>query len=377
MASKRKTRKQRGRGEGSISQRANGRWEAKITVGYDGNGKRIRRAVYGVTKQEVQDKLAELRGQARTGMLMNPSNMNLADYLASWLATTVKPQTAKNTYSRYESLVRLHIVPHIGGLKVSTLVPMHVYHLMGELERNGESLWTRKMAGTVLHNALKSAVKLKLLLHNPAADVPRAKPGEKEMNILSADQVKVLLIAAKNKRIGAIFALAVGSGMRQGELLALKWDDIDFNRGSVTVKRSLVQVSSEFSLKEPKSKYSKRTISLPPFAMEALQYHRDEMMREGNIAAPVFCTRNGTYLAKSNLIRQVYHPMLAQAGLPRVRFHDLRHTACSLLLAAGESIKAVSRRLGHGSIDITLKTYYHLLPDADSALSERLQKLLA
>ena len=375
MAAKRKTRKQRGRGEGSISRRANGRWEAKITVGYGGTGKRIRRAVYGDTKQEVQDKLAELRGQARAGTLVDPSSLTLADYLTHWLANTVKPKTSVNTHARYESLVRLKISPHIGGLKVATLVPMHVYHLMGELERLGESLWTGKMSGTVLHNALKQAVRLKLLNHNPAADVPRAKPLEREMHIFSEEQVKVFIGAAKTKRIAALFILAVGSGLRQGELFALAWDDANFDRATVSVRRSLAEVKGQFTLKEPKSRRSRRTISLPPFVMDALRAHREAMFKDGNIKAPVFCSKNGQYQRKSNMIRQVYKPLLKQAGLPAIRFHDLRHTHASLLLARGESIKAVSQRLGHGSIDITLKTYYHLLPDADASLSDRLQKM--
>lgn len=372
---KRKSRKQRGRGEGSISQRTNGRWEAKITVGYDGNGKRIRRAVYGDTKQEVQDKLRELQGQAQAGTLVDQSGITLAEYLTSWLANTVKPQTSPTTHARYDSLVRLKVSPHIGGLKVSSLVPIHVYHLMGELERAQESLWTRKMAGTLLHNALKQAVKLKLLSHNPAADVPRAKPLEKEMKFFTEEQVKVFIEAAKKRRVGALFILAVGSGMRQGELFGLTWEDIDFEKNLVSVRRTLAEVKGAFTVKEPKSKRSKRTITLPPFVMEALREHRTKMLAEGHIKAPVFCAKTGQYQRKSNMLRQVFFPMLEKAGLPRIRFHDLRHTHATLLLAAGESIKAVSRRLGHASIDITLKVYAHLLPDYDEALAGRLQKM--
>lgn len=377
---KNKKRKQRGRGEGSISQRPSGRWEAKITIGTDGNGRRIRRAVYGDTKEEVQDKLAELRREARAGILVEPSALTLGEYLAEWLSTTVKPKCSPTTYNRYESIVRLKINPIIGGLKVSTLAPMHVYHLMGELQRKGESLWSQKLAGMYLHTALKTAVRLKLLASNPAADVPRAKPGEREMSILSEEQVKVMLTASKERRLGALFVLAVGSGMRQGELLGLAWSDFDLDAGTVTVRRSLVEVKKKdsgerFITKEPKSRSSKRTIKLSSFVVETMRRHRDAMLKEGNIAKPVFCTKGGEYVQKSNMMRQIYRPMLKKAGLPRIRFHDLRHCHVSLLLASGESIKAISRRLGHGGIEITLKTYGHLLPDADEKLADRLQKM--
>lgn len=377
---KNKRRKQRGRGEGSISQRPGGRWEAKITVGTDNNGRRIRRAVYGDTKEEVQDKLAELRREARAGLLTQPTQITVGEFLVEWLATTVKPKSSPTTYNRYESIVRLKITPIIGGLKVSTLVPMHVYHLMGELQRKGESLWSQKLAGMYLHTALKTAVRLKLLASNPAAEVPRAKPGEREMSIYSEEQVRVLITASRDRRLGALFVLAVSSGMRQGELLALEWTDFDFDAGTVSVKRSLVEVKKKdsgqrFITKEPKSRASRRTIKLSPFVVETMRRHQAAMLAEGNVASHVFCTKGGEYVQKSNMMRQIYLPMLKKAGLPRVRFHDLRHTHVSLLLAAGESIKAISRRLGHGGIEITLKTYAHLLPDADNALAERLQKM--
>lgn len=172
-----------------------------------------------------------------------------------------------------------------------------------------------------------------------------------------------------------LFITAVGTGLRQGELLGLTWADIDFDKGTLPVKRTLAEIKGQFIVKEPKSKRSKRTVSLPPFVTDALREHRAKMLAEGNIAGPVFCAKGGGYRRKSNMIRQAWKPMLKQAGLPAIRFHDLRHTHASLLLAAGESIKAVSQRLGHGTIDITLKTYYHLLPDADSSLSDRLQRM--
>jgi integrase len=373
-------RRRRGRGEGSISQRPDGLWEGKISLGYDGNGKRNRRTVYAKTKGEVQKKLRKIQGDFDLGQLADPTNVTVQGWLLNWLENTVKVNTSPTTYARYEQLVRLHVIPHLGALKMEKVAPVHVNDLFGKLERSGESLWTRKMAGTVLHNAMRQAVRLRLILHNPCADVPRANPGEKEMQILTEQQVKAFLKAAKNRRLYALFALALGSGMRQGELLGLQWPDIDFDKGTLAVQRSLAQVKREFILKEPKSRASRRTIRLPTFALTALLDYRKLMLAEGQDvkSGTVFVTKTGTYLAKSNLIRQVFRPILEQAGqLPAIRFHDLRHTHASILLARGESIKAVSRRLGHSDVAMTLRVYAHLLPDADGTLAETAQRAFA
>jgi integrase len=179
--------------------------------------------------------------------------------------------------------------------------------------------------------------------------------------------------------------------MRQGELLGLQWSDIDFQSGTVTVARTLGIVKNQFVVKEPKSKRSRRTIMIPAFVGAALQTHRAAMLAEGNIANRVFCTRSGRFITKSNLTRQVFRPILKAANasalakaeklqtepglLPEIRFHDLRHTHATMLLARENSVKAVSQRLGHASIEITLKHYAHVLPEDDSALANDVQKM--
>ncbi|MBA4067362.1 MAG: hypothetical protein C0501_27360, partial [Isosphaera sp.] len=174
-------------------------------------------------------------------------------------------------------------------------------------------------------------------------------------------------------------------GMRQGELLALSWADVDFDNGLVSVRRSLSQVKTEFIVKEPKSQHSRRTVTLPMFALTALQAHRAVALKAGTIAGPVFCTRNGTYLQRSNVLRE-FRSLVAKANAAEkekaaganarpdlvpaaVRFHDLRHTHATALIAAGHSHKAVSRRLGHADVAITLKVYAHLMPDDDAKLA--------
>jgi integrase len=225
----------------------------------------------------------------------------------------------------------------------------------------------------------------------PAADVVKARPDERETQYLTEPQTQRLLEAARSHRLNALFALALGSGMRQGELLGLRWEDVDFGTGALLVRRSLAQVRGEFILKEPKSKRSRRMIRLPRFALNALMGHRQAMLKEGNIAAPVFCTKTGNFIAKSNFIRQVFKPLIKRANemgvkeandngielslLPAIRFHDLRHTHATGLLARGYSIKAVSQRLGHASVELTLRVYAHVLPTDDGVLAEGLDQM--
>jgi integrase len=179
--------------------------------------------------------------------------------------------------------------------------------------------------------------------------------------------------------------------MRQGELLGLQWPDLDFDKGTVSVQRSLAQVQGQFILKEPKSKQSRRTIQLTHFALEPLQRHRSVRLKEGTITAPVFRTRTGGHIGKSNLIRQVFKPAVKRANavavevarktstqpdlLPDIRFHDLRHTHATGLLARSHSIKAVSQRLGHASIELTLRVYARVQPTDNGALAEGLDTM--
>ena len=211
------------------------------------------------------------------------------------------------------------------------------------------------MALTLLSNALRQAVR----------------------QFFSADQATRFLAASKPKRLRSLFALALGTGMRQGELLGLRWDAIDFERDMVTVRHSLAEVKSVFILKEPKRKRSRRTFKLPAFVVESLKEHQAAMAKKSHGSAFCFVTKNGNHIGKSSLTRQVFKPILKAAKLPQVKFHSLRHSHASALLQDGTSIKAVSQRLGHSTVELTLRVYFHLLPDADESLAALTDKLFA
>ncbi len=393
-----KSRKRRGRGEASIFQRASdGLWVSTISLGYDGAGKRIRKTVYAATKGEVAENLRKLQSEHDAGRLVATEELTTGEYLTRWLNNTAKNKVWAATYRRYKQLVELYLSPILGGVKLSKLAPLHVEQcyatmLKGTDKRRPAGATTRRAAGTVLSIALRHAVRVKLIQNNPAADVAKARPDEREMKVMTQAQAKRFLEAAKSHRHYALFALALGSGMRQGELLALQWGDIDFDKGTVEVKRSLSQVNAEFIVKEPKSKAGRRSILLPPFVLAALRDHRTAALKAGQISDPVFCTKTGTFTSKNNFVRQVFRPLIAKANTDDVkragetntepdpipinfRFHDLRHTHASHLIAAGHSIKAVSRRLGHADITITLKVYAHLMPNDDEKLAAGVEAL--
>lgn len=388
-------RKARGRGEGSIGCQ-DGRWFAYISLGYDEKGKRIRKRVYADSKKDAQKELRRLQNEHDAGRLVETEEITVGEYLTRWLDNTAKNNVGPQTFVRYSQLVNLYLKPILGGVKLSKLSPLHVeqcYSTMtkGFGERKPAGATTRKFAGVILSTALRHAVRIKLISHNPAADVAKAKPAEREMKFMTDKQVKCFLTAAQGQGLYSLFVTAIGTGMRQGELLGLQWNDIDFEKGTLEVKRSLAWVKKEAILKEPKSKSGKRTIGIPPFVLAALRELRTDALKTGQITAPVFCTRTGKHLDKKNVLRSfknvVKKANVAEregaekaGGEPNlipdeIRFHDLRHTHASCLIAAGHSIKAVSRRLGHGSIEITLRVYAHLMPNDDEKLTTGVEAL--
>ncbi len=384
----RKTQKaRRGREEGSIFERSDGRWAAEISLGFDGSGRRVRKTVYGADKGEVAEKLRKLQVSHDAGRLVDAEDLTAGEYLRRWLANTAKESVQGTTLARYTQLVELYLVPILGGMRLAKLRPLHVeqcYAAMakGEGTRKPAGAHTRKSAGVVLSAALKHAVRIGVIPSNPAADVQKARPAEREMAFMTPAQAKRFLEAARSNQNFALFALAVGTGARQGELLGLTWADFDLSKGTMDVRRSLSQVGGEFAVKEPKSKSSRRTVSLPPFALLAAEEHRAAALKAGRIAAPVFCTRTGGHLDKKNVLR-TFRTIVGNANkteakraepdlIPAtLRFHDLRHTHASGLIAAGSSIKAVSRRLGHADVSVTLRVYAHLMPDDDEKLANQ------
>lgn len=369
------TRKRRGRDEGSIYQRKDGLWCTSVSAGYDAKGKRRRRTVYGKTKAEVRDKLRELQTSATLGILTDADRLTVAEYLSRWLENMIKPKVETNTFNRYEQHVRLHLLPHIGTVRLNKLTALHIEQLYADMKKAGDSDSERAKVGTALRMALRQAVRLRLLSHNPALDVPKPKVQKEEIHPLDIGQVPIFLEATRKDRLHPLYVLALDSGMRQGELFALQWPDVDFDAGSVQVQRSLEEIDGYLRLKDVKTGKSRRRIDLSPFTLNVLHEHRKRMLTEGHAGGPVFCDTEGKWLRKSNVTRRSFKPILKQATLPDIRFHDIRHTCATLLLLADENVKVVSERLGHASIQITLDTYSHVLPTMQKRAAEKMARI--
>ncbi len=380
-----KSRARRGRGEASIYQRPDGTWSGQLSLGVRPDGTRNRRTVYGTTKAEVAEKIRKLQTEHDAGRLVAAEDLTVGEYLTRWLSVA-KDRTGAATFVRYEQLAREFITPTIGAMKLSKLRPVHVETFYATMQKQTPAgpvpatAATRRAVATVLMIALRHAVKIRVLASNPAEGVSKPKAAFREIAFLTGAQAKTFLEAAKSSKSYALFAVAVGSGCRVGEMLALRWDDANFDKGTIEVRRSLSFSQGKVIVKEPKSRTGRRTVTLPEFAVDALREHRKQALAAGRIAAPVFTSEIGEnsnrWIVRREFLAVVRRANAEGAEIPaNLRFHDLRHTHASCLIADGMSIKAVSRRLGHASIDITLKAYAHLMPDDDEKLATASQRL--
>jgi integrase len=357
-------RRRRGRGEGTVFyHRRIGLWVGAVTAGYDQRGRRRRRYIYGRSKAEVLEQLARLRVAASSGTLGEPSKLSLADYLHRWLEDAARSSVRPATFELYQGLIRTHVNPRLGGVPVARLTPLHIQGLLTEMEQAGASPKLRLLTYGVLHRALGQAVAWGMIPRNPCDAVARPRAPRPAVRSLTAEQARALLQAARGDRLEALYVLAVTTGMRQGELCGLQWEDVDLQRGTVQVRHQLQEVSGRLALVEPKTARSRRLVVLPALAVMALLEHRERMRAEGKPPDGfVFTAPEGGPLRKSNLRRRSFEPLLQRAGLPRIRFHDLRHTAASLLLAEGVHPKVVQEILGHSTVSMTLDTYSHTTP---------------
>ena len=356
----------RGNGEGTITRRKDGRWEAKYTV-YTAEGPK-RRALYGKTRKVAADKLARALADRTSGHTFDTENMTVGEYLDRWLNDSDKGSVRTSTYERHEQIVRLHLKPALGRLKLSKLTPAHVQGLYRDKLDSGLSPATVQKIHTVLHKALTQALKWNMIPRNAADVVKAPRPVPEEMHPLSPDEARNLIEAARGDKLEAPYILAVHTGMRQGELLGLKWEDVDLNEGVIHIRRTVVRSGGRISLGEPKTKGSRRPVHLTGAAVEALKAHLERQLEDierlGDLYRDhglVFTSEVGTLINPSNLRRRSFAPLLQRAGLPRIRFHDLQHTCATLLPSRNVHPKYVQELLGHATVAITLDTYSHVI----------------
>ncbi len=362
-------------GEGSIRQRKDGIWRARLRFTDPITDLPAVADLYGRTRGEVVDKLWSARRRIQQGHDAKPERVTLAEYLVWWLENVAKPSVRATTYRSYEGIVRNHLAPSkIAAVPIAQLRPAAIQAVLGAPKTPTRAY---ALAIGVLRQALDRAVELHLLERNPAAGLKPPRVERREMRVLSREQVRAFLAAAREDRYYALYALALFTGLRQGELLGLRWSDVDVAHGRLTVARSLSQQS--LTLQPTKTRSSRRIVDLGPAALQALREHRE---RYGD-GERVFTDTSGSPVRASNLIRRSFHPALERAGIKAagkpspIRFHDLRHTSATLMLSAGVHPKIVSERLGHASTTITMDVYSHVQPSMQRAAAKALERLIS
>ena len=351
----------RSAGEGSIYKRKDGSWVDQYEVA----GKR--RYLYGKTRKAVDDRLKAKTKGGGLDLDAGAERMRVEAFLDRWLPA-VKGTVRLSTFKRHEEAVRLHIKPSLGGLNLSKLNVLDVQEMYLSKLDEGLSPRTVQIVHSTLHKALKQAVAWSLVSKNVTEAVKPPQAQMKEMRTLSPVEVKRLLLAARGERFEVLYILAVTTGMRQGELLGLKHEDVDLEDEILRVRRTVRQGVAG----PPKSATSTRSICLTRLAVEALREHKEE--HKG--AEWVFSTRNGTPVNGHNLVNRSWRPLLDRAGLPRIPFHNLRHSCATLLLSRNVNPKIVQEMLGHATISITLDTYSHVLPNMQAGAVEAMEDVL-
>ena len=371
----------RGNGEGTIFKAKDGRWVALVDLGY-GTGRRRRKALYATTRREVQERLtATLRAQAQ-GLPIGSDRQTVADFLARWLEvarTSVRPRT----WDRYEQYVRVHALPRLGRVPLAGVTPEHLQSLYAARLAAGSAPLTVAHLHAVLHRAFGQAERWGLLPRNPATLVDAPRGPRREMATLTPEQSRALIEASKGDRLGALYVVGITTGMRQGELLALRWRDMDLEGGMAQVRGTMQRTRDGLAAAEPKTERSRRNVALTQTAVAALRRHRavqlEERLRLGAVWEDndlVFANEIGAPIEASNLLRRSFRPLLIRADVPSIRFHDLRHTAATLMLGRGVHPKIVSEMLGHAQVATTLDLYSHVTPTMQREAAATLDAVL-
>ena len=365
---------------GHITKRGKNSYTIVLNLGIDSQtGKRKQQwvSVKG-TKKDAEKRLAELLHQLDTGTFTRPTKTTVAEYLERWLKDYVWPNLAPRTAEGYEHIMHRHLIPSLGNMTLTQAKPEHLQRYYSEKLSTGLSAQTVRHHHTALHKALETAVEWGLLSRNPADAVRPPRVQRPEMQTWGEDDIAHFFEAAKHTPYYALFYTALFTGMRRSELLALRWQDVDFMLSQVCVSRSLhVLKVGKVIFRSPKTAKGRRTIALPPSAVLLLKEHREKQKLErAMLRIPskdddlLFSHFDGKPLLP-NTVTHAWIKLVRRSGLKSIRLHDARHSHASLMLKQGIHPKIVQERLGHSSIQITLDTYSHVTPGLQQAAAQR------
>jgi integrase len=373
--------KRRGNSEGSIYEDADGRWRAAMTVGYR-NGKRQRKKFSGATRAEVAGKLtAALRSQ-QLGLPAANERTTVKQFLNRWLTECAEPSVRPKTFTSYSQLVTNHLIPELGGLSLSRMNAQDIHHFLNQKLAAGLSSRTVQYLHAVLRRSLNQALRWDMVPRNVATLVDAPTVERREVVPYTPEEARSFLAAVQGDRLEALYSVAIAVGLRQGEALGLRWTDIDLETGILKVTMQLQRIKKQLVLVEVKTAKSRRSIRIPAVLRSALNTHiarHEESQRAAGTAWKengfVFTTVVGTPIDQRNLLRS-YVAAVKKAGLRKIRFHDLRHTAASLLHAQGVSFKAIQELLGHSDIRTTMNLYAHLYPEIKNEVADQMDAIL-
>lgn len=376
--------KRRSNGEGNIRKRKDGRWEGRYTAGINPeNGKQIFKNVLGKTQAEVKEKLKKALADSPRLDLAKQGKYTVGTWIDAWFENVAKIKVCPSSHQTYRGYIDNHIKPNIGNIPLEKLTTMELQKLYrklltsGRVERieaekqpKGLSAKTVRNINQVISSAMDLAVAQKIILENPtnACSLPRVE--HKEMQTISAEQLQAVLEEAKRSGVYEMYYIELSTGLRRGELLGLKWQDIDMKQGVIRVRRQISRIDGKIVEAPLKTKNSYRTVTISPQAVEVLKSQKEKTDDEY-----VFPSPNGGPISPDS-VNNMLHRVLDRAGIPRVRFHDMRHTFATLALQNGVDIKTVSGMLGHFSAGFTLDTYAHVTTAAEKEAAQTIGKVL-
>lgn len=351
-------------GDGSVRRRSDGRWEARVSLGYGPDGKRKRKSIIRHTQAEVVREMRALKSAADAGRVPTKS-VTLKTYAESWL-TSKTPALKPRTLENYRTDLARYVLPHLGAQALNKL-ELRTLKLHQSTLAEGHGRYTANRVRRLIHNLLADAVREGYVDANPAQHLRPLRQVSKEVRIWSADEVQAFLkVAEASTRLYALFYLGLSSGMRPGELYGLGWSRIFFGDAGLAVRvdQAVEFVRGEAILGTPKNDYSKRTLPLSEDAAKVLIEQRRRLRLEAAVAGYgpsdlVFPSSKGTFLSESN-VRRALQSVVRQAGVTPVSMKSLRHTFASMMIASGTDVVKLSRLLGHTSPNITLRVYSHL-----------------
>ncbi len=376
--------KRRSNGEGNIRKRKDGRWEGRYTAGHDPEtGKQIFKNVLGKTQAEVKEKLKKALEEVKKIDFTRTGKYTVEMWMDEWFENVCKIKVRASSHQTYRGYIDHHIAPYIGDIsleKLSTMDLQKLYRKLmtkGRVERieaekqsKGLSAKTVRNINQVISSAMDFAVAQKIMSVNPCKAVALPKVEHKEMKTIPAEQLEAFLREAKETGVYEMYYIELSTGLRRGELLGLKWQDIDWKNGIIKVKRQVARVDGEIVEAPLKTKNSNRAVTISQQAIEVLKTQKAKTDDEY-----VFPSPNGGPISPDS-VNNMLKRVLARAGIPKVRFHDLRHTFATIALQNGVDIKTVSGMLGHFSAGFTLDTYAHVTTSAQKEAAETMGQVL-